>query len=72
MAYAGVVRLDLFSVWDGVASGNIEAALNGLAASFAVPDFWLWLIELNLPTLPNSPSHILEMDIKSQRPFIAI
>lgn len=42
VAYAGIVHLDLLSVWDGIASGNIEAALDGLAASFAVTDFWLW------------------------------
>jgi hypothetical protein len=42
VAYAGIVHLDLLSVWDGIASGNIEAALDSLAASFAVPDFWLW------------------------------
>ena len=42
VAYAGIVRLDLLSVWDGIASGNITAGQDSLAASFAVPDFWLW------------------------------
>ena len=42
VAYAGIVRLDLLSVWDGIASGNTDAALDSLAASFAMPDFWLW------------------------------
>lgn len=42
VAYAGIVRLDLLLVWDGVASGNVEAALNNLAVSMAMPDFWLW------------------------------
>jgi hypothetical protein len=42
VAYAGIVRLDLLSVWDGIASGDISTALFGLTASFKVPDFWLW------------------------------
>jgi hypothetical protein len=43
VAYAGIVRLDMLSIWDGLASGNITAVQDSLAASFAVPDFWLWL-----------------------------
>jgi hypothetical protein len=42
VAYAGIVQLDLLTVWDGFASGNTEAAADNLAASFSVPDFWLW------------------------------
>jgi hypothetical protein len=42
VAYAGIIRLDLLLVWDGFASGDLEAALNGMMDSFAVPDFWLW------------------------------
>ena len=42
VAYAGIVQLDLLSVWEGIASGKLEAALESLAASFSIPDFWLW------------------------------
>lgn len=42
VAYAGIVRLDLLALWDGFATGNPEAAFESLAASFSVPDFWLW------------------------------
>jgi hypothetical protein len=42
VAYGGIVRLDLLSVWEGIASGNLETVLERLAASFTVPDFWLW------------------------------
>jgi len=42
VGYAGIVKLDLLSAWEGIASGNIEAVLDSLAASFSVPDFWLW------------------------------
>ena len=42
VAYAGIVQLDLLSVWDGIASGNMDAAIESLAASLSVPDFWLW------------------------------
>ncbi|MFN2152928.1 MAG: hypothetical protein ACK2T5_15090, partial [Anaerolineales bacterium] len=38
VAYGGIVRLDLLSVWEGIASGNLEAVLERLAASFTVPD----------------------------------
>ncbi|MFC1996685.1 hypothetical protein ACFLXI_03635 [Chloroflexota bacterium] len=42
VAYAGIVQLDLLAVWNGISIGNTEAAIEGLKASFAVPDFWLW------------------------------
>jgi hypothetical protein len=42
IAYAGIVQLGFLSVWEGLASGNLETALAGLAVSYASPDFWLW------------------------------
>ena len=42
VAYVGIVRLNLLSIWDGLASETINATLDGLMAAFAVPDFWLW------------------------------
>ncbi len=42
VAYAGIIQLDLLSVWDGIASGSTETAFNNLTASMAMPDFWLW------------------------------
>jgi len=42
VAYAGIVHLDLLTLWDGFASGNSEAAIESLAASLSAPDFWLW------------------------------
>lgn len=58
VAYAGIVRLDLLSVWDGLASGSIDVAIDGLVASFATPDFWLWfyLIVTVSSTMFPSPS----------------
>jgi hypothetical protein len=42
VAYAGIMRLNLLSVWDGLSTGSLETTLNSLSASFASPDFWLW------------------------------
>jgi hypothetical protein len=42
VAYLGIVRLSLLSVWDGLAGGSLENALQALTVSFNVPDFWLW------------------------------
>ena len=42
VAYAGIVHLDLLSVWDGIASGNMTNVQNSLTASLATLDFWLW------------------------------
>jgi hypothetical protein len=42
VAYAGIMRLNFLLVWDGLSSGDLDAALNSLAASYASPDFWLW------------------------------
>lgn len=43
VAYAGVVRLNLPVVWDALARTDLLATLDALAASYASPDFWLWL-----------------------------
>jgi hypothetical protein len=42
VAYAGIVHLGFLSVWDGLASGNLESTVNALVTSYARPDFWLW------------------------------
>lgn len=42
VAYVGIVRLNLLSVWDGMAAGNLNATLAALTASLSAPDFWLW------------------------------
>jgi len=42
VAYVGIVRLDLLTVWGGLASRNYDIALVGLQASFSATDFWLW------------------------------
>jgi hypothetical protein len=42
VAFAGIVHLNLLSVWDGFASGSTSAALDALMSSFDVKDFWLW------------------------------
>jgi hypothetical protein len=42
VAYAGIVHLDLLSIWDGLSVGNINTAWDALASSFAAQDFWLW------------------------------
>jgi hypothetical protein len=42
VAYAGILHLNLLSVWDGFASGGMDGALDALTSSLAVQDFWLW------------------------------
>jgi hypothetical protein len=42
VAYAGIVRLDMLSVWEGIAQRNFESVVQGFESSLAAPDFWLW------------------------------
>ena len=42
VAYVGIMRLSLLSVWEALALGDLDATLGALSASFNTPDFWLW------------------------------
>ena len=42
VAYLGIVRLGLLSVWEALVSTDLEATLGALSAVFRAPDFWLW------------------------------
>ncbi|MBI3159051.1 MAG: hypothetical protein HYZ26_05575 [Chloroflexi bacterium] len=42
VAYAGLARLSLGALWPALATGNLPALLDGLAALPSQPDFWLW------------------------------
>jgi hypothetical protein len=58
VAYVGIIRLDLLPMGVGLALGNLELVFSSLAASFSVPDFWLWfyLIVTVSSTMFPSPS----------------
>jgi hypothetical protein len=42
VAYAGIIRMQLNSLWTVVAYGNMELLLAGLRLLPGVPDFYLW------------------------------
>jgi hypothetical protein len=42
VAYAGLAGLGLGALWPALATGNLPALLDALAALPARPDFWLW------------------------------
>ncbi|MBU1660973.1 MAG: hypothetical protein KKD28_05825 [Chloroflexi bacterium] len=57
VAYAGVMRLGFLSLWDALVSGNLLAAADGIAAIYALPDFWLWfymIVAVSSTMLPSS------------------
>lgn len=57
VAYAGIVHLGLLSVWDGLAGGSIDVALNSLATSYTSADFWLWfylMVTVSSTMLPSA------------------
>lgn len=58
VAYVGITRLGLLSVWDAFASGDLQATLEALLTSFGSTDFWLWfyLIVTVSSTMFPSPS----------------
>jgi hypothetical protein len=42
VAYLGIVRLGLLTVWDALVAADLEATLEALSAVFQTTDFWLW------------------------------
>ena len=42
VAFAGIYRLNILALWEGLASAEPDQALEGFIAFFSVPDFWLW------------------------------
>jgi hypothetical protein len=42
VAYAGIYQLNILLLWEGLASTQLDRALDSLYAFVSVPDFWLW------------------------------
>jgi hypothetical protein len=58
VAYAGIVHLNLLSVWDGFSISGMGTAMDALLSTLDVHDFWLWfyLIVTVSSTMFPSPS----------------
>ena len=58
VAYVGVMRLELLSLWNALVQGNLLTAADRIAVIYALPDFWMWfylIVAVSSSMLP-SPS----------------
>ncbi len=57
VAFAGITRLKLLSLWETLSSGNLEATLAAFTVAYNRPDFWLWFYLIVAVSSTMLPSH---------------